>query len=54
MFSTGGNGIIKKQRNKAYECFVLLGIHITFELRRVLIDRSKNKEYIIYLLIKLS
>lgn len=48
IFSAGGNGIIKKQRNKAYECFVLLGTHMPFKLCRVLIDRSKNKKYIIY------
>jgi len=48
MFSAGGKGIIKKQKNKTSECFVVLGIHMPFELCKVLTDRSKNKECIIY------
>lgn len=48
MFSAGGKGIIKKQSNKTSACFVALGIHMPFELYRVLIDRSKNKKRIMY------
>jgi len=48
MFSAGGKGIIKKQRKKISERFVVLGIHMPFELCRELTDSSKNKECIIY------
>lgn len=50
IFSAGGNGIIKKQRNMSYECFVLLGILMPFELCRVLTDLKIKSTLFISLL----